>query len=449
MRLQAGFLLRLKVFCIFLSCTTFSPTHLIAQNGHVLDGMGPQNQAMGGVGSGLAVEPIGALHWNPAAIGGLPADQRRRMAFGIAAFSPTTSLSSSIAANSFGPGFPATDLSGNSSSRTGTSFIPSFAMVYAPLDSDWLYGVGVYGISGFGVDYAADSSNPILTPQPPAGMGFGSIYSKYQILQVSPTVARRLNRNWTVAVAPTLNLGSLAVNPFSGAAPDDANGDGFPTYPGDRDAETSFGMGLKLGAYWQSDNGWSAGGALQSPVWFGDFKYTGKDENGAPRSYAFDLDYPALAMAGVGYTADRGWRVGADIRWIDYANTNGFDARGFAADGSVQGFHWRSIPVVAIGGELPVHQNLSLMAGYSWNASPIRAADAFFNVASPAIVQNHLSLGLRWRLESGMEFAMAYKHGFAESLSGSFEGGAGAIPGTEVRSELATDSLTLGLSWSF
>ncbi len=435
----------------FVSITVFglNSNHANAQNGHVLDGMGAENQAMGGVASGLSVEPIGSLHWNPATMGGLPADQSRRMAFAIAAFDPTTTLSSNIDANAFGAGMPPVDLTGKSSSRVGSSAIPSFALVHAPPDSEWLYGVGAFGISGFGVDYAADASNPILTPQPPTGMGFGAIYSDYRILQVAPTLARRMGDGWTLAFAPTFNLGMLAVSPFSGTNPDDSNGDGFPSYPGDRDAESSFGLGFKLGAYWQNREGWSAGVALQSPVWFSDYQFRAEDELGAPRSWTFDLDYPAIVTGGVGYSADAGWRLGLDLRWIDYANTHGFDESGFAADGSVNGFNWRGIPVVAIGGLYPLTDSINLMAGYSWNASPIRANDSFFNVASPAIVQNHLSVGLSWRLESGNQLSLAYKHGFANDLRGSYQSAAGPVPGTEVDSELETRSLTFGFSWIY
>ena len=422
---------------------------IMAQSGHVLDGMGAINQGMGGVGAGLAIEPMGALHWNPAAIGGLPEGQSHRIAMSLVAFSPTTSLSSSVNAGSFGPGFPASNLSGESESQTGNSYIPSIAMVHAPKDSDWLYGIALYGISGFGVDYAVDPNNPILTPQPPAGMGFGAIYSEYTLMQLAPTIARRLNKEWTVAFAPTLNVGTLAVSPFSGTNPDDANGDGFPSYPKNRDAETALGLGFKLGAYWQGRSGWSAGAAFKSPIWFGDFEYDAADELGGIRSYSFDLDYPSITSLGTGYTDRSGWKVGADIRWVDYANTNGFDKQGFGSDGSVLGFHWRSIPIVGVGGEYPITDSFSLLGGLSWNANPIRSEDAFFNVAAPAIIQTHLSTGFRWQYSDSLELSLAYKHGFANEVSGPFQGASGPISGTSVTSDLAVDSLSFGLSWNF
>ncbi|PCJ54267.1 MAG: hypothetical protein COA70_06455 [Planctomycetota bacterium] len=424
-------------------------TPLLAQSGHVLDGMGAVNQGMGGVGAGLAVEPIGALHWNPAAMGGLPEDQTRRFSMSLVAFSPTTSLSSSVNAGSFGPGFPASNLSGESESQTSTAYIPSFVMVNAPKNSDWLYGIAMYGISGFGVDYAVDPNNPILTPQPPAGMGFGAIFSEYTLLQISPTIARRLDSEWTVAFAPTLNVGTLAVSPFSGTNPDDANGDGFPSYPINKDAETALGMGFKIGVYWQGRHGWSAGAAYKSPIWFGDFDFDATDELGAQRSYSFDLDYPSISSVGIGFTDRSGWKVGADLRWVDYENTSGFDKQGFAADGSVLGFHWRSIPIIGVGGEFPITDRFSLLGGFAWNASPIRSEDAFFNVAAPAIIQTHLSTGFRWRYSDSLELSLAYKHGFANDVSGPFQGATGPIAGTSVESDLQVDSLTFGLSWDF
>jgi hypothetical protein len=69
----------------------------------------------------------------------------------------------------------------------------------------------------------------LLTAPPPNGIGFGPIYSDYQVLQIAPAVAYQVTDR--VAAGPTVDLATLRVDPGFFAAPDNANGDAAPTYP--------------------------------------------------------------------------------------------------------------------------------------------------------------------------------------------------------------------------
>ena len=77
--------------------------------------------------------------------------------------------------------------------------------------------------------------------------------------------------------------------------------------------------------------------------------------------------------------------------------------------------------------------------GSAINTTPARSAatQAFFNVASPLIIENVVGTGLSYRLTEHEIVSMAYLHGFQNELTGpmyspSFFNGAVAIPGTSV-----------------
>src|SRR5437867_857144 len=86
-----------------------------------------------------------------------------------------------------------------------------------------LSGAGAFAVAGFGVNYAGSTFNPLLTAPPPAGLGFGPIYSDFQVLQLSPAVAYRITERLSVGVGPIVDLATLKLAPALFAAPDNAN----------------------------------------------------------------------------------------------------------------------------------------------------------------------------------------------------------------------------------
>lgn len=142
----------------------------LAQSGHVLDAAGPVNQSMGGAGTAMPLDAMGALHWNPASVTGLRSSE---IGFAFQIFAPETRLYSSVLPGAFGPGIPAAGVSGWTTSDTDISPIPSLAFVCRRPDSPWTYGISGLGIGGFGVDFPATPGNPITTPQPRGASALG------------------------------------------------------------------------------------------------------------------------------------------------------------------------------------------------------------------------------------------------------------------------------------
>jgi long-chain fatty acid transport protein len=416
-----------------------------AQSGFVLAGAGPINRSMGGA-SAAPLDASGALYWNPATLRGLSDTE---MEFGAELISSHSRLGSAVGPSALGPGIPALPLSGSDKSDAGTIPVPTMGFVHTPEGSAWTYGLGLFVAGGFAVNYPASLTNPILTPQPPHGVGLGVVGADLQVLQITPTLAYQLTESLAVGFAPTLNMAHLTVQPALLVPPDDANGDGFPTYPAATRTRYSWGAGFQAGLYFTPETDWHFEASVKSPQWFESFRYQAADEIGRPRNLKIHFDFPMILSAGAAYTGFECWVLALDLRYIDYHNTPGFSATGFDATGAVRGLGWDSIFVVALGAQYQLMEQLSLRAGYSYNMNPVDDAQTSFNVASPLILEHTLYVGASYQITPALRFSLAYAHAFENTVRGPLVGPAGAIPGTSVQSTVSADSAMFGATLKF
>lgn len=425
-----------------------------AQSGHTLNAVGARSMGTAGTDTALPTDAAGTLYANPAGITAIPS----QVGFGFEAFASDASLASTVDADGFGPGMPAGEWSGRTSSDTGILPIPSMALSYHLDDARWALGLGAYGIGGFGVDYATDMTNPILSPQPSrGGAGFGAIYSNFQIMQVAPTFAYEVTDWLSVGVSATVDWASLAVSPFPAAAPDNtvagdptnpADPANMPTYSSARGAST-FGFGFSVGLSAELPAGVRLGLAAKSPQWLGNFVYNAQGEAGGPRRFDFDLDYPMIIDAGVGYEGLDWLRVAADFRYIDYAHTNGFEDSGFDNMGAVRGFGWKSIYVISLGADVKATPWLHVRAGYSYNPAPIESDQMFFNTPASALIEHQLYGGLGVNIED-FNLDLGVRHGFENSVTGPYgSADPSRIPSARVTGTLSTTSVALSLGMQF
>ncbi len=416
-----------------------------AQTAHALNAAGPVNNSMAGASTALPLDASGALFWNPATLTGL---QSSEADFGFEALLVHSQLFSAYGRNALGPGVPPVPLSGQTGDNELVP-IPNFAVAWKYPDSPLAFGVSVAGLAGFSLNYGASTTNPILTPQPPHGLGFGAVYSDYDVLQIAPAVAYQLGEHWSVGLGPTVDLASLAANPFPFAPPDDANGDGFPTYPSALRKDYAWGAGFQAGLYYHGPGGFHWGACVKSPQWFQNFDLKSEDELGRPRTLTFDIDYPLIVTTGVAYTGLAHFAFALDFRYINYKDTNGFGPVGFGPDGALRGLGWNDVFVTAFGVQYAPGGPLSFRAGYSYNTQPIPAANTAFNLASPSINQNTVYCGLSYRMAENWLLSLCYGHGFSNDVSGPLQTPAGPVPGTVIRSTGSADSLIAGLTIHF
>ena len=190
-----------------------------AQFGPVLSGAGPVNQSMGGASTAAPLSASGALFWNPATLSGL---DRSELDVGAELLFPQTSLFSSVPANTFGPGVPPANAAGTTRNEDSVFALPTISLAYRPDDSPFTYGLGVFAFAGLGLDYGGSPTNPVLSAPPPNGLGFGPIYSQYQVLQIAPALVYDVTDNFSLSISPLLNISQLQFDPAVFATPDNA-----------------------------------------------------------------------------------------------------------------------------------------------------------------------------------------------------------------------------------
>lgn len=421
------------------------PVATYGTDGHFLHGAGPVNEAMGGADTGLCLDATGSIAWNPACTARF---MGRRFEFHGTVFVPWRSLSSTVNANAFGPGMPGATLSGTTVSKTDTSLMPGFSFIYHRSGSASAYHFAMLAVSGFGVDYSENTnfSNPILTPQAPNGFGFGRVRSNYMLVTVPVGMARQLTERLSVGFSAMPSLSMLQVIPAPFSAPVSA-GSSMPYYLSAGNNAPAFGGGFNAGVHYAFERV-NFGISYRSPVWFRDFKWNRKDLTGATHALSFQMKLPQVVSVGTGISPAKNTRIGIDARWINYANTAGFDEVGYNDDDAVSGFGWKNIWVIGGGIQQKVSKSTRIMAGYNFSQNPVPDKYTFFNTPAPAIVQHHVTGGFTHSVGK-IDLMVTYYHAFRNSITGPWISPMGAIPGTSVTSKMSENSVTFGFGKSF
>jgi long-chain fatty acid transport protein len=442
-------LLRLRskwlMYVLGMLATALAADTAGGQYGTILSGTGPVNRSMGGASTASPLSAGGALFWNPATLPGLGCSELEASA---ELLFPTSQLSSRVSAGALGPGTPPIGLAGQTDSTSGVFALPTIALAYVPSDSRLSFGLGVFALAGFGVDYAGSSTNFLLSAPPPTGIGLGPMYSDFQVLQVHPAFAYQFTDHLSIGAGPTLNLATLKAAPGLFAPPDDANGDGFFTYPQATHSEASWGAGFAIGVYYQADT-WAVGASFKSPQWFDTFHFNSADELGRPRQLNLDMELPMIISVGAAYTGIERWVFAVDGRYVDYADAQFLGDSGFAANGALRGLGWRSIFAVAAGAQYQLNDAVSLRLGYAWNGSPIPDNQSAVNTVASVIIEHSLYAGVSWNVTKDLTVSIAYAHGFENSMEGPLVTPAGPVPGTSVKNSSSADTVVLGASLKF
>ena len=421
------------------------PAPASAQFGPIMTAAGPINRSMGGAATGSPVSASGALLWNPATLSKLSSSE---LDVGAELIFPHTSLYSAIPAGSLGPLGPPVDLAGRSTNQNAVFAVPTIALSHRPENSRVTYGMGAFALAGFGLNYSGSTTNPLLMPPPPAGLGFGPIYSQYQVMQIAPAIVYDVTDELSVSFSPLLDIGMAQLDPAIFAAPDDANGNGFASYPRGTHSRQAWGGGFSLGAYYEVDD-WGLGASYKSQQWFQPYKFDTANEIGIPQTVNFSLDLPSIISIGTSYKGIDGVLLAADLRYLDYANTAGFGDSGFAPNGALRGIGLDSILAASLGAQFQLTQALILRTGYSWSQNPVASDQATANVASPLVVQNMISAGGSYQVTNTLSLSAAYTHAFENSVSGPITLPTGAIPGSTIKSTASADMVTVGATVKF
>ncbi|NVJ88752.1 MAG: outer membrane protein transport protein [Flavobacteriaceae bacterium] len=411
---------------------------LMAQTGHILQGIGAKNLSMGGAATGNPIDISGAIHWNPAALSNFETNQLK---IDVGFFFSAPELSSTVPTQQ---GI----FSGTTADDRGVSVMPNIAYTWGKEGSKSRFAVSAFGISGFGVTFPESTTNPINMPQNMGG--FGRIQSDYALLQMALTWSYKITDKLSFGIAPSLNYATLELMPNPTANPTQAG------YPSTNKAST-IGIGGHFALFYDSKTGFTSGVSYKSTTNFKAFNFNNTYLDNSTSTNSFDIDYPAILSLGIGYSKEK-FDVALDYRSINYENTNGFNGSGWTQTYSVAGFGWKNVSVISLGVQYKGFENLPLRVGYTYSSNPINSDVAFFNIPATAIIKNAYQFGFSRRFGERVELDFVYHHG---TSSGDTSGPVnnpmmisgtnpyGAIPGSQVSYNMTTDMIMFGFSYDF
>ena len=394
-------------------------------NGDNLLGIGPTARGLGGTGTAAPQDALGAISGNPAGLSFLAADLPAESDVSLTFFVPHVSARVDA-------------LSADSAAKT--YLIPSLASA-GPLgakDGPWQYGLAAYGVAGLGVDYRHSAVDTTLGPTPYPLVAGGR--TQLQVLEVAPSLAYKVSPEWSLGLALDLDYGQLTL--------------GGPTKSG-------FAAGLQPGVVFRPAAGFSLGATYVSgkPVTYRgvtDFDGDGTADNlklEAPQQFAFGAAYDFVPGQLL---------LLADARWVNWGGAKGY-----------KDFDWQDTWVYGLGVQFEaIPKQLVLRAGYTFGDNPVKTHqnfngtgapanvtnvqgkyvnnyyyETFRVIGFPAVVEQHLSFGLDYRLGAHATLQAGYTHAFKHTIT---EQGTNLLgTPTTLSSGLSEDSFELGFKYQY
>lgn len=381
--------------------------------GLYLPGGGAAHLSMGGASTATPVDAIGALYWNPAAIGRLG---RSEVSVGGAFLFPNIHLEST------GLRQDGRLWTGDTRSDSGVGVTSNLGVVYQPEEGPLTYGLGLNTLGGGGVNFPGDLSNPVLAGVGPLGNVQGPIYSNLVLVQMTPTVAYKVTDRLVFGFGPTVDVAVTSFNPAYFGSPNEGRGDRIGTFPYATNARPFWGGGVRAGLVYSVTDNLDVGFGYTSQQWFETWKYYARTELGLPRTLFLTATLPAIYSWGVAYRPTEKLLLAVDLRYLDYKSTDLFGTT--VANG---GLGWQSVFAAAVGGRYQVTDRAALSLGYVYNENPIPSTGTLFNIQAPAITQHTIAAGGTFNITEAMALSLGYAIGLPNSITGPVkeEGGTG------------------------
>ncbi len=319
---------------------------------------------------------------------------------------------------------------------------------------DMVFGGGMYGTSGMGVDYGSTLMQPAMQGVSPAIYWDG--YSSIAFWQMAPALAWQASEKLSLGASVNIDFQQVA---FQQRMMADSTGDG----QGDTVANnfdlgrgaSAFGFGLSLGVIYDFNDTLSLGASYKSKQFFTDLEYQlayGDIDmsafGGGPLpagTYKLDLDFPQQAALGIAVHATNAFTVAADVKWINWSDT--METLAVAGPGEIRvpmDPGWDDQFVFAIGLAYKVNDRFNLRAGFNYGESPIDEQSAANNLILPAVVETHYTVGADYRLDDHWDIGFHYMYVPENTVT--------AGPGTSapgVKISLSEQSFGVNLGYRF
>jgi len=459
---------KLLALAVFTGLIGVWQTGAFATNGDDLIGVTPNSEAMGGIGVGMPVGSVDSIFRNPA---WMSVARSNKVQFGGMLFMPSVKAENNGFTQYNGPNaYPTPNASASVDSNANLFLVPEIGIV-DKINDKLVFGIGAFGVSGMGTDYNGKGPQQVIG-QNAQGLAtapaFYNMRTTLQFMRIIPALSYQINPMISVGAGIDFAYGSLDMN---ATMPNDCGPQGCTSeasYGGGQ--STALGIGGQLGVAFNFGNFVYAGLNYQTPISMTyrhvfDF-YGASLKGGSNFSGGFQdlkLEQPQELAFGVGVAPTNKWNVGADVRWINWSNADGY-----------KDFGWKDQWVFALGTSYKLTPKLTLRAGFNYARSPIRSnnfgsnmsstpaasisgypfsqyAIDFFNLYGfPAITEEAVTVGGSYQFTNSFGVSLAYEHDFQHSVtdSGQCFNGQGYVP-CSIGAKNAEDALSAALEWRF
>jgi long-chain fatty acid transport protein len=348
--------------------STISSTLLIATNGDNVISLGAESRAMGGTGIAMDMGTDSVFR-NPSWLADIKGTEAM---FGGTLFMPNVTAKNRNANGE------------SADSKADMSLIPEVSHA-GRINENLAYGVGMFGVSGMGVDYRNENRYK----------GLASMRTSFQFLRFVPSLAYKKD-NLRVGAGVTLAYGTLDM---SAIIPSNQNDPSTAQQRGGGISDT-FGFGLQMGVGYSITPEVRTGLYYQTKV---DTTYDNVMDFDMDGTYDdLKLSQPAEYGVGFGYEKD-GLKATVDYRKILWSTADGYDS-----------FGWKDQSIYALGLAYSIDK-LTLRGGYNYAKSPLDGVkfkdmnSAFFNIMGfPAISNEHITAGFGYEFSDMIGIDMAY-----------------------------------------
>lgn len=298
-------------------------------------------------------------------------------------------------------------------------WIPSFGMVW-PLNDRSALGFGNFGVQG----NTADFSEPRVTLAIPTN---GDRRSQLEIARIPLSYGYEFDNGWAV--------GGSILGVASRFRTDNLTLQLRPT-EGDNEWDYAFGIGVQFAVYKRWEHiafgaTWRSRQAMQQYDKYEDL-------------FKWNLDLPQTVQAGVAWHVTEKLHVLADYKWQDWSALKQFSETTIRG-----GLGWEDQHIFKFGVVYDLNDRWILRAGYSHGNSPIPDDSVFANATTPALAEDHASIGFTYRLTERSELSFAWEHSFPEERTDSGRGDLFSILGRGTRASFQEDGTVVQYTFKF
>jgi long-chain fatty acid transport protein len=298
-------------------------------------------------------------------------------------------------------------------------WIPSFGMIW-PLDERNVVGFGIFGVQGNSADFA-DPRVTLAIPQN------SDRRSQLEIARIPFSYAHRFDNGWAV--------GGSILGVMSRFRTDNLTLQLRPT-SGDNAWDYSFGIGLQLSVYkaWDRVSIGAAWRSRQAMQEYG--KYTDL--------FKWNLDLPQTVQAGVAIDVTEKLHLLLDYKWQEWSAIKQFSQPTIRG-----GLGWEDQHIYKAGLVYDLNDRWTLRAGFSHGKSPIPDDSIFSNATTPALAEDHASIGFTYALTDRSEISFAWEHSFTKERTESGRGDLFSMLGKGTRASYQEDGVIVQYTFKF